>query len=459
MTFRGILRGVGKALKWGIITLALIYGALFAINAVDEDLSPEAKTLMVLPQIKEDPDNGYLALVGLNAPANEDIFIYGKQWVDTFNAANDATSLEKANARFKYSKPQFRGDEKLLCNPSRTPCLPEARKKADLWRKLNADNEMLHARQQRLISFTHFEESYFPSSPGAPMPSFSSPQRLLELDLIALDAVEGRLVPALAALEARIAFDRRALLGSRSLLMGLVACNWLGQDYALLAEMVATRSPVLMSQKARLARMTDPLDTEQMRALICRQVEGEKRMLSRWMLDKQTAGAICSYYMQGPVDMPGQFFRPHASQNLLARNHNALQARIREFSPERSEAWIAKAQQDDQREDDVTIHSWRFLYNPIGKIAVTRETRFQYEAYILKHYNLVGITRLARLQTEVVTERTAVEEIPARIAADKALFDPYTSKPMGWDAGKRQLYFDAHGNVPPEKPKRMYAGI
>jgi hypothetical protein len=38
MTFRGILSGLGKTLKWSLISLLVIYGALWAINARDAEL-------------------------------------------------------------------------------------------------------------------------------------------------------------------------------------------------------------------------------------------------------------------------------------------------------------------------------------------------------------------------------------------------------------------------------------
>lgn len=452
MTFRGILGGIGNAFKWGLITLAMIYGLLLAINAVDEDASPELESLLVLPQIKADPANGYLALVGIEAPASEDMVSYGTQWVDTYNAAADKGAIEKANtSRYKVITLRFRGDEKLLCNPSKTPCLPLARERADTWHRLAADNEMLLARQRRLTEFSYFEESYFAPSFDSPLPYFAASPRLLALDLIALEAAEGRLEPALAALEARIATDRRVLLGSRMLITAMIASSWLRQDYALLAEIVAAHPKALVAQKARLVRMTEPLEIIEMRTVAGKVMESEFRTLARWQQVPDYPAALLNV-------MAKPLFKPRATQNIQARYHALLQARIRDFSPETADAWIAQARQDDQKEIDA-FYSWRFLYNPIAKFGIAAYGRALYEDYVIRLSDLMGVMRLARLQVEIATAGMADAEIPDRIAANKTLYDPYTGKPMSWDAGKRQLSFDAHGYVPQGATKHIRAGI
>jgi hypothetical protein len=457
MTFRGFLGGLVKIIKWGSIALVLIYGMLLVINAADEGLAPETKNLLALPQVKADPDNGYLALVGINAPPNEDIFNYGKQWVDTFNIATDKSAIEKARVNYKDLKSIYKGNTKELCDPTKTPCLAEARKSAELWRIHAVDNELLLARQRRLTGYAHFEESYFPPSVESPIPNYATP-RLLELDMIALDAAEGRLVPALVALEARIAFDRRALLGARSLLPCLFAANWLRHDYALLAEIVATRSKSLATQKDRLIRMTEPIDIELVRKVAGRMLEGEKRSILRWMAEDQIYKTVSTFGMSGPLGMAGPFLKPLASQNMEVRNHTAMQERLQSFTAENSEVWISQTKQADQAVADAAIYSWRVLYNPIGKFLMTI-ARMDYGSYVLRLSNLMGVTRLARLQVNIVTDGTVDADILATIAANKALYDPYTGKPMSWDAGKRQLHFDIRGSIPEGVSKRVQAGI
>lgn len=379
--------------------------------------------------------------------------------MDAYNAATGQAALETAAARFTGKSIKFVGDDKQLCNPMKALCLPLARERAAVWRKLATDNKMMLDRQQRLQEFTRFEYGYFPPSFGSPLPPFPTQFWPLMLDIIALDAAEGRIEPALAALEARVAFDRRALLGSGgSVLMAMVSASWLRQDYALLAEIVATRPKVTLAQKARLARMTEPLEIEQLRTIAGRMVEGEFRSLARaseWTEEDMRQlmfGETYSNVLMWP------FFKTQATKNLMARDYATIEVLIRDFSPENADVWAAQFVQVQESGFDNLIHTWRVMYNPVGKVTLSAGS-VSYESYILKLSDLMGIMRLARLQVELVTDGIKEAEIPARIAANKALYDPYSGKPMGWDAGKRQLYFDVHGKVQSGAPKRIQVGI
>lgn len=449
MIVRKTFRGLCKILKWGFITLVLFCGLLLAVNAVDEEPTPELEALLALPQIKTDPANGYLAFVGIDAPENQDIVSYGAAWVDANNAATDQGAILNVASRFSYSdRLKFRGDDKQFCNPSKIRCLPQAKEHARAWRKIAADNELMLARQRQLLKFADFEESYFMPSAESAFPNYANRSRRLALNMIALDAAEGRVAPALTALESHIAFDRLALLGSRSLIMGMIATSWLAQDYALLAEIVATRSRDLVAQKARLARMTEPLQIDQIRTVAGRIMEGEFRARTRGVIEWQFDGLL--NVMTRPL------FKRRATQNMEARYHALTQIRIRDFSPENSDAWIAQARKDDQKEIDA-LYSWRFLYNPITKFAIAYGMP-EYERYIIKLSDLMGIMRLARLQVEAATAGKAAD-ISAVIAGNRALHDPYTGKPMVWDADKRQLSFNARGEYSKDIQKHIQVGI
>lgn len=460
MSLSKIIGGVGKPLKWVSITLVVFIGVLFAINAVDENPSPEVHVLLATTQIKDNPGNGFLALVGsVVAPANEDFIEYGKQWVDVYNVASDRTAIAAANARFPSQGIKFAGDENQLCNPVKTPCLPLAGERAVVWRKLAADNEILLTRQRRLVEFTHFETSYFPPHYESPLPTYSANAlRQLMLDLIALDAAEGRIEQALVSLEARIAFDRRALLDSGDILMTMVSVSWLRQDYALLAEIVATRSSVITAQNDRLLRMTESLESEQVRGIAGKMLNGEFRYITRTIAVAQdTPGSLSELGWAG--NMLGRpFFKMHATQNLEARRHAVILARVREFTPQQADSLMVQLQQDAQTANDDLMHNWRVLYNPVGKM-LSGIMEPSYGSYVLKLSDLMGVTRLARLQVEVVAEGKSDADIPARIAVDKALYDPYTGRPMRWDANQRQIYFDALGSVPSGVAKHIGAGI
>jgi hypothetical protein len=454
MTFRGILSGIGKTLKWSLISLLVIYGALWAINARDEDPSPEFISIEAVPMINPAPDNGYLALVGMNAPAEVDMLDYGKQWVDTNNAASTSIDIQKAKDKFDYGKLfKFKGDRELLCNPSKLPCVSLANSFASRWRKLADDNQLLLKRERRLIEFTHYEESYFPPSKESLIyPSWQPMQtRILALDLIALDAAEGHLESALAALEARIAFDRRALLGSHGLINAMVAALWLKNDYALLAEIVGGNATGLVLQKPRLTRMTELLTVEQVRNVALRMYEGSLRNSVR---DFSVAFMPNLESMMGePVNestfevvskkLLTPMHQAQATQNDVALLYGLFLKRLNEYSPETSDEWAARDRSESHKAIAAELFSWRVLYNPVGKFNVFKNFP-RGTAYRDELSDLAGIIRLARLQVEIVTEGVSDADIPSRISSNKDLYDIYTGKPMGKYVGERTLYFDTH---------------
>ena len=146
-----------------------------------------------------------------------------------------------------------------------------------------------------------------------------------------------------------------------------------------------------------------------------------------------------------------------AMQNYSARFHADLHARIFHFTPENWEAWVAQERDDAEIKTDELIYSLSVLYNPVGKI-IASVANPGYDKYVLRISDLMGISRLARLQVALVAaDKNA--NIPALIAADKKLYDPYTGKPMSWDANKRQLVFDTQGNNFNDSFRRIKAGI
>lgn len=453
MNYRKILGGIGKVLKWGVITLLVIMGFMLAINALDEDPSPELLALLASPKVKADPDNAFPALLGsAMAPANTDFVEYGNQWLDAYNAATGKAAIAAADARFPDNKIKFVGDAKLLCNPAKASCLAQAKEQAAVWRKLSADNVEMLARQLRLMEFSHFESNYFFHS-GLPTPAYPSNAHLLMLNLIALDAVEGRMEHALAALEARIAFDRRALLGSTDTQMAMVSAAWLRRDYALLAEIVATRSDMVVAQKERLLRMSDLLDIDALRIVDIRMIEGESRVIAHDLgeMPFSVGGDEFSSMLLRP------FYKVQATRNREAKYLATVQTRIKEFTPEHAADFGNQLEQDAQNLNDDLIHTWRVLYNPVGKFMVGQGISFQHQLFRLS--DLMGIMRLTRLQIEIVTNGKSDAEIATQIAADKALYDPYTGKPMRWDAEKRQLYFDPVNAFSSDIPGRVRVGI
>ncbi len=85
------------------------------------------------------------------------------------------------------------------------------------------------------------------------------------------------------------------------------------------------------------------------------------------------------------------------------------------------------------------------IYNPIGKLLAAIALP-AFADYIPRVYDLDGTMRLVALQLEIYNKQLPDSEIPHFLeTAGKSFADPYTGKPMQWDAGKRRLYFKGMG--------------
>jgi hypothetical protein len=152
------------------------------------------------------------------------------------------------------------------------------------------------------------------------------------------------------------------------------------------------------------------------------------------------------------------FLKQQATLNLLAKNHEAFQSRLQNFSHAEYDTWLTKDQQALETEDANDIYSLGVLYNTSGKLLISRG-RSDMNEYLIRLADLTGITRLARLQVEVVTSRSSDSDKIAIITSNKSLFDPYTNQPMSLDSSKRKLYFDLKGKVVAGSSSHIEVGI
>jgi hypothetical protein len=222
---------------------------------------------------------------------------------------------------------------------------------------------------------------------------------------------------------------------------------WLMQDYALLAEIIENRSSALIAQKERLYRMTEPLTVERMRDVSSRMYEGESRLIVRSLPNTLNDSDSWTDLLAKP------FFRRFASLNLFVSYHEILQSRISQYSPENADEFIMQREQDVRSWIESSIVSWRLLYNPVGKILVAISPLGSEHEYLFRLSDLIGVSRLARLQVEAVLNKHT--EISRLIGENTALYNPYTNKAMDWDRDKRQFYFDLKGATPRESARHI----
>ena len=390
----------------------LLYGLLLGINALDENPSDDFTALTVPLATSTDPSNGYLAYVGMMAPAGQDPLHYGAQWISNFSEATDATAIARTQVELGIGILKFEGDRAQLCNPTKAACMLLSATNAIGWQQLAADNALLLQRQRQMVASASFEEAYSPPSMESPLPTPDlNRSKLLELDLIAVDAAQGRLAEALTALAQRLAFDRRALQGSRSLLMGMVATSWLEQDYALLTEIVASYPAQLAGHQALLVQMATPLEVEALRRTAMEMFKGEYR-LTLTTFPREYSGLTMGDVMnldekerEGSIAkrVKAQLIRPlykhQASGNLVAGGHKIWLDQLLTFQPENALAWFSDTAQRQRDAIRGKTQTWRIIYNPVGKVILRRDSASSsYDRYLERLFALRAASYKAGMQ-------------------------------------------------------------
>ena len=234
--------------KWTVGFL-FVLGLLFiGINWFDEDLSPEAKALLIAPPNPYEPEeNLYLALLGFDtqrgapiAAGQARVAAYEKEVAAVLQDPRYILKGFPDSAWQKEEKVEFQGKVDF-CQPLRTSCLAGVEiHKAEIDRLVKANRE-LHRRYSGLHSLKGYYEtatpSFFIMSPYAP-----SPVRQLYIANIALRTQSGTRLQrkaAIADLRDDIRTWRRNLTGSGSLVSKMLAAAYLQGDYALLADIIA----------------------------------------------------------------------------------------------------------------------------------------------------------------------------------------------------------------------------
>ncbi|HLF97172.1 MAG TPA: hypothetical protein VI457_08520, partial [Methylococcaceae bacterium] len=257
---------------------------------------------------------------------------------------------------------------------------------------------------------------------------------------------------ALAAVADDIGLQRKVLSGATSLVMKMVADGALARDYLALAEIVRLHPGLVTAQAETLQRLLAPLSKEEL--ALAPAMMSEFRAMAAILDDPaisdpasyqfiQLLGAteprvvmasaldaVLAPLMQGTVAV---MLQKNATRN---RQYEALQAfaALDEVpGPELGEAERALRERQDEG------MTWTWLYNPVGKLILSVAGP-DFSDFKRRLLDTEGLRRLVALQVRISTQGIADADMEAFLATtDSSLANPYTGKPMLWDAGKRAL--------------------
>ncbi|HEY3644417.1 MAG TPA: hypothetical protein VGM16_03690, partial [Gammaproteobacteria bacterium] len=347
---------------------------------------------------------------------------------------------------------QFVGDLDVLCSISpaqdaqlhRAPyhCLERVGRQPRAVSRLLTDNvELLH----RYLSLQAYPRYHDVSSlqPGEPMANWApltKAQRLL-LSRAALAADAGDVSAAVGMLQRDARFWRSVTVGQDDPLVDkIIAQHGLTADYVFASELIRTQ-PLGAADVRALTAVLRPLsDAERSLADTYR---AELRLASNTMRyalathalsgsgdegsDRPLASRLGGHFFQYGQFMDHLYDRTQVFSELDAAPMDEFEAR-RKALPARLQALHSNA-------------LWGNLYDPLGNMLFDLPAP-DYSGYTARMIDQEGMRRLVSLQLMLKQQHVSAAAVPGFLAhADPALADPYTGKPMQWDAAHHALSF------------------
>ncbi len=421
-----------KLLRWSLLPLALILllaGAVIAINAFDEPMNAQAAA-MGEPRESRVPvaQNGYLAVIAMGAGDGADGVAYAFAWLAEARAAAHENRAEK--------KPETkRAERSPLCDSAQTSCLAAVHDKADsINAQLDTYKEDL-TRYEKLIAYSAYEEILdYRFNLESQFPRYAAMGAAQRAWLVraALAVQAGRIDDALAAVERDIAFQRVMIKGSRTLVGRMVAAANYTRDLAFVADLLQTSLADLKPFAPRLTAMCKPLEPAalSMDVLIYTEFGSIKQALRQ----QAVAGSAGAFYELIGMRL---FYNPNATINAA----HAAYMHTRDVLRKPPAALVHEGAAEDAARDAMTVGD--YVINPIGKVLM-RVAMPSFSSSALRLHDLDAYNRLLGLGAEIIAADVSTEGIADFVAkSDARFFDPYTGKPMAWDAESRRLSFKA----------------
>jgi hypothetical protein len=424
-----------KKIYWGLtLLIGLPLLAIVAINAFDEKLDPRAAAWgeprkTAVPEA----ENAYYALVAMGAPDGGDGPAYARAWLAEARTA----AKEKRNETQPVVKRASRPD---VCKPALASCLNAAREKgAELATALDAYKEDL-ARYRTLIAAGRFEEVLdYPMRINATLPAYNETARAQRawLTQAALAAEAGNLEDAIATVERDMAFYRVMLGGARTLIGKMSAARGYWTDLAFMADLMQQKSAALEPMMPRVRAMLNTIDPAALR--MDSAMEGEFGVMKH--LFRSPEGAPDFTREVGLLGSVGikVLYKPNATINRAYRSFVAMTDALNQPPAGIAPAWRKAV------EPMTELRAWDYIDNPIAKILLSIALPDLHQ-YALRLHDLDAFNRLVTLRADALAAHVSTGQA-AEFAAqsDVKLHDPYTGKPMVWNAAKTRFQFKPLG--------------
>ena len=397
-------------------------------NAFDEDLRPEVKAyLEAQAPLVPDERNGYFQMVGLAADAVAP-HAAGRRYLAAVAEAQQK-SLAGRNVDWPRMKalalPQLRAETDFCALDFGRPCLASVRAAEPAARTLLAEGEWLLARYRAMLEYPEYAEAQDLKLFTTPMPSFVpllTGQKLFHAQAV-LRLREGKAVHVAYDLERSLAFSRKMLAGSQSMIGKMIAVAHARRAALFAAEILPEVAKADPGTLSRLAGALAPLTA------------AERSLAEPFRSDFAVFGSVVR--LCDPEVTWCYFLQPNATVN---RHYRVFQKRLIDMD-------AAPAAQFDKLRGELKAAGesfpwWSILYNPHGKWLLRGLSESAQWDYIARMHDLDGVFRVVALKALIGAKRVPAAKVPEFLAQGaKRYGDPYSGQAMGWDDGRRQIWF------------------
>ena len=434
------MRKLLKVVTWLLIGVAsaavLAIVALFAINATDVPLSPEAEALLRTPPPPAPNErNGFIDYLALGAPPNAPTYATGVVQLAILNKQADGALLDVTiDTRVRSCK-----SSAVFACIAKDPELKE----------VIASHGAFLTRYRAMRKQPVFIDLEVPASPEEGLHSYlplNSGQRL-SLQQAAFDFNAGRRTRALDELEAEFRFHRAMAAGSRILIVKMLAFAMLDIDKLFAADLARRLPTQDHAQWARLQTLLGPLepqvlDVRSVLTVTDAQTAAWMRTRKYVRISDEVRKSMKEY---GGHSTPAWFntlspwlYRPHYSVNRFV-----AQSAIVLAVADRPASEFFRAQQEARARLQEFDTVKALILSPGGTFNLYLSDH-DYSDYIGRAHTQAAVQSLVALQVRLrasgITNPADVQRALAG-SLGREYPNPFTGKPMEFNAAKMTLGF------------------
>lgn len=453
-----------KAVKWTMAILAMfVSGMLMSwVLLSDEAMNPDAKLVLeAAPKIAPE-QNAFYALWGFTASPELDAFEVGKQIVSAQATAVRSGGYAATFAPEAYWGPKPFQDNSLplrYCKgiAEKQSCLAALREKRDVIEAESRAQNVYVERYRALRQYPRYEDAMIPV-PNMPILPWQTVMKVGELidAKIAFDMTQPlKRAAALAELDAEITLWKTISRDASTILSRMVPAALLGHKYRLASELLTEYPQIANEHRDIVAKITQPLAADDIN--MRRMFEGEFRYAALAVHSVRYDANVNSKGVAELSVRPSWLAAPWETLTLkrnatINMQYKDMSASGNFYSQNAADVSMRQSEFSESLNHYKPYKPSLWLYNPVGKILSSIATP-QYQRYAYRVHDLAGYSRLVELQRQVALTRAPIAKAGEMIAAAASnLRDPYTDKPMTFDAATQTISFARMANQSDEPP-------